>query len=221
MESVADSPPIVDSFETIYRSQVAAVFGYAAARLGRGAAEDITAEVFHAAVQRIRSGADVSPAWLMTVTRNKVIDHWRRAERQQRWLRLVHSVKEAPDPAHEVAAGEMRRDIVAALDQSSKHRLLLLLHYVDGPVVVVTAREILDESVNVVQVVPLTSTVRPFGSEVEIKADAGNGLEADAAAQCQHIRSVSVDRVESVRGNAGVATLSEIREVLALILDIN
>ena len=89
------------------------------------------------------------------------------------------------------------------------------------PVVVVAAQEILDESVNVVQVVPLTSTVRPFGSEVEIKADAGNGLEADAAAQCQHIRSVSVDRVESVRGNVGVATLSEIREVLALILDIN
>jgi len=143
MESVADSPPIVDSFETIYRSQVAAVFGYAAARLGREAAEDITAEVFHAAVQRIRSGADVSPAWLMTVTRNKVIDHWRRAEREQRWLRLVHSVKEAPDPAHEVAAGEIRRDIVAALDQlSSKHRLLLLLHYVDG----LSAREIAQNS---------------------------------------------------------------------------
>jgi hypothetical protein len=30
-----------------------------------------------------------------------------------------------------------------------------------------------------------------------------------------------VDRVETVRGNVGVATLFEIREVLALILDIN
>ncbi len=89
------------------------------------------------------------------------------------------------------------------------------------PVVVVTAQEILDESPNVVQVVPLTSTVRPFGSEVEIKPDENNGLESDSAAQCQHIRSVSVDRVESVRGNVGVAALTEIRAVLGLILDIN
>ncbi len=89
------------------------------------------------------------------------------------------------------------------------------------PVVVVTAQEILDESANVVQVVPLTSTVRPFGSEVEIQANENNGLEADSAAQCQHIRSVSVDRFESVRGNVGVGALTEIRDVLGLILDIN
>jgi len=89
------------------------------------------------------------------------------------------------------------------------------------PVVVVTAQEILDESANVVQVVPLTSTVRPFGSEVQIQADENNGLEAGSAAQCQHIMSVSVDRVESVRGNVGVVALTEIRDVLGLILDIN
>lgn len=89
------------------------------------------------------------------------------------------------------------------------------------PVVVVTAQEILDESANAVQVVPLTSTIRPFGSEVEIQADETNGLEADSAAQCQHIRSVSVDRVESVRGNIGAVALSEVREVLGLILDID
>lgn len=88
------------------------------------------------------------------------------------------------------------------------------------PVIVVTAQEILDESANVIQVVPLTSTVRQFGSEVEISADENNGLDSDSAAQCQHIRSVSVDRVESVRGNVGALALSEIREVLALILDI-
>ena len=89
------------------------------------------------------------------------------------------------------------------------------------PVVVVTAQEIIDESANVVQVVPLTTTIRGFGSEVEIHAGETNGLEADSAAQCQHIRSVSVDRVESVRGNVGAVTLAEIREVLSLILDIN
>ena len=89
------------------------------------------------------------------------------------------------------------------------------------PLVVVTAQEILDESANVVQVIPLTSTIRPFGSEVQIRADGTNGLESDSAAQCQHIGSVSLDRVESVRGNVGAAALSEIRGVLGLILDIN
>lgn len=89
------------------------------------------------------------------------------------------------------------------------------------PAVVITAQEILDESANVVQVVPLTSTIRLFGSEVAIQADVSNGLESDSSAQCQHIRSVSVDRVESVRGNVGPATLAEIRDIVGLILDIN
>jgi mRNA interferase MazF len=88
------------------------------------------------------------------------------------------------------------------------------------PAIVITAQEILDESANVVQIVPVTSMVRPFSSEVNIPADESNGLQADSAAQCQHIRSVSIDRVDSVRGNVGVATLAEIREVLGLILDI-
>ena len=89
------------------------------------------------------------------------------------------------------------------------------------PVVVVTAQEIIDESPNVVQVVPVTSTNRAIGSEVEIRADETNSLQTDSAAQCQHIRSVSVDRVESVRGNVGAAALAEIRAVLSLILDTN
>ena len=89
------------------------------------------------------------------------------------------------------------------------------------PVVVVTAQEILDESANVIQVVPLTSTLRSFGSEVRLTADVQNGLDADSSAQCQHVRSVSTERVVSVKGNVGSAALSEIRQVLGLILDID
>jgi mRNA interferase MazF len=89
------------------------------------------------------------------------------------------------------------------------------------PVVVVTAQEILDESASVIQVVPLTTTLREFGSEVLVMAEPGTGLDADSSAQCQHIRSVSVDRVETVRGNVGSVTLLEIRQVLSLILDID
>lgn len=51
-----------------------------------------------------------------------------------------------------------------------------------------------DESATVVPVVPLTSTIRSFGSEVLISPDAENGLDSESAAQCQHVRSVSVGR---------------------------
>lgn len=88
------------------------------------------------------------------------------------------------------------------------------------PAVVVTSQEILDDSATVIQIVPLTTTIRSFGSEVRISQDPGSGLAVDSAAQCQHIRSVSGDRVESIRGNVGASALSEIREVLSLIPDI-
>jgi len=38
---------------------------------------------------------------------------------------------------------------------------------------------------------------------VVIVADESNGLDSDSAGQCQRIRSVSVERVESVRWNVG------------------
>jgi mRNA interferase MazF len=88
------------------------------------------------------------------------------------------------------------------------------------PAVVVTAQRILDGSPSVLHVVPLTSTPRRFGSEVPIEPDERNGLEQTSAAQCQHIRSVSTDRVEQVVGNVGPLVLSQIRETIGLILDV-
>lgn len=89
------------------------------------------------------------------------------------------------------------------------------------PAVIISSQEILDESANVVQIVPLTTTIRLFGSEVLVPADERNGLSADSAAQCQQIRSVSAERVETVIGNVGPLVLAEIREVVGVILDIN
>ena len=88
------------------------------------------------------------------------------------------------------------------------------------PAVVVTAQRVLDAGPSVVQVVPLTSTVRGFASEVEIDVDPANGLEHRSAAQCQHIRALAAGRVEATRGNVGSAALTQIREVLGLILDV-
>ena len=88
------------------------------------------------------------------------------------------------------------------------------------PAVVVTAQRILDAEPAVVQVVPLTSTVRGFGSEITIDPDPANGLAVSSAAQCQHVRAVSPARVRAVRGNTGPIVLAQIRETLALVLDL-
>ncbi len=88
------------------------------------------------------------------------------------------------------------------------------------PAVVVTAQRVLDAGPSVVQVVPLTSQLRGFASEVEIEADPENGLDRASAAQCQHIRAIAASRIEGARGNVGGAALSQIREVLGLVLDI-
>ena len=88
------------------------------------------------------------------------------------------------------------------------------------PAVVVTAQRILDSNPNVIHVVPLTSAVRGFTSEITIEASRDNGLERRSAAQCQHLRSVSTRRVDGVDGNVGAVHVSQIRETVGLILDI-
>ena len=88
------------------------------------------------------------------------------------------------------------------------------------PAVVVTAQRVIDGGAAVVQVVPLTSQVRGFASEVEIDADPSNGLDRRSAAQCQHLRAAAASRIEDRLGNIGAATLAQVREVLGLILDV-
>ena len=87
--------------------------------------------------------------------------------------------------------------------------------------VVVSAQRVLGADPSVVHVVPLTSTLRGFHSEIAIESDDHNGLTVRSAAQCQHVRAVSTGRVVSVRGNVGAATLAQIRETIAVMLDIS
>lgn len=88
------------------------------------------------------------------------------------------------------------------------------------PAVIVTAQRILDSSPTVLQVVPLTSTMRRFHAEIVIDPDANNGLDATSAAQCQHLRAVSPQRIVTIRGNVGSVHLAQIRETIAVIIDI-
>ncbi len=88
------------------------------------------------------------------------------------------------------------------------------------PAVIVTAQRILDAGPRVIHVVPLTSTPRGFAAEVSIIPDEANGLDHASSAQCQHLRAVSVDRLTAARGTIGHAALTEIRELIGVILDI-
>lgn len=88
------------------------------------------------------------------------------------------------------------------------------------PAVVVTAQRILDAGPSVIHVVPLTTTLRPFHSEVAVEPDGTNGLDAVSAAQCQHLRAISTERVLGVRGNVGAIVLAQLRQTVAVILDL-
>lgn len=88
------------------------------------------------------------------------------------------------------------------------------------PAVVVTAGRVLRGGPNVIQVVPLTTTVRHSGAEVVVIPDDDNGLEKVSSAQCQHVRSIATSRIEKRTGNVGPVVLGEIRETMALLLDL-
>ncbi len=109
---------------------------YARARLGASEAEEVVADVFHAAALAVRDGneAALMPAWIMTVARNKVIDRWRRAQRRkvrdtlfrERERDRLVVMDDWTDPGN-------REEVIATLDHlSSNHRMVLVLHYVDG-----------------------------------------------------------------------------------------
>ncbi len=88
------------------------------------------------------------------------------------------------------------------------------------PAVVVTAARVLRGGPNVVQVVPLTRTIRHSVAEVVVDPDELNRLEVPSSAQCQHVRSVATSRIHERTGNIGPVLLGEVRETLALLLDL-
>lgn len=120
----------------VYRSTLPEVFGYLLLHSGgdRTVAEDLTAETYLNATQRFRQGrgGEVTVAWLKTVAKRRLIDHWRRQRSlRERALRLRSEVvatgKNTP------ATDAERADVYAALSRLDRdHRLVLLLRHFDG-----------------------------------------------------------------------------------------
>ena len=114
-------------------AELANVFAFVLRRCGdRELAEDLTSDVVLRAVRETkRTGVVVSPAWLTTVARNRLVDHWRSATREERRLRLAWSDR---DPDEWVDDGapldpELVNEVMRGLRPD--HQAVLSLRYLD------------------------------------------------------------------------------------------
>ena len=133
-------------FLDLYDRAFQDVYSYVVSRLtDRGEAEDVTQEVFVAGARHASGGGAVDVAWLKTVARNKLVDHWRARAREDRKLALAYSVQPAPvvDGQQQFVA-ESVAEVLAGLNPI--YRAALVLRHVDGLSVPEVAR-LLDRTV--------------------------------------------------------------------------
>jgi len=123
----------------LYDEALPQVYGYLLARCGnRVVAEELTSETFLAAVRGARDGGPVSTAWLIGVARHKLVDHWRRVEREHRGLRQVYEEDPVTDPWDGFVDTLHAHAVLAEL--GAHHRCALTLRYLDGLPVAEVAR---------------------------------------------------------------------------------
>lgn len=116
----------------LYDDALPQVYGYLLHRCRNASvAEDVTAETFMAAVESIGRGAvdEVTTAWLVGIARHKLVDHWRRLERDARNLQAVDAPTTEDDPWNAQLDGFAARDTLERL--GAHHRSALTLRYVD------------------------------------------------------------------------------------------
>lgn len=116
----------------LYDCALDEVYGYLRHRCGDATvAEDLTSETFMAATQAVREGkaANLTIGWLITVARNKLVDHWRRRAREDTALGGVEAGEvtgtQWSEPLDLTRSGEVMRQL------GSHHRIVLTLRYVD------------------------------------------------------------------------------------------
>lgn len=118
----------------LYDDAVPQVHSYLSRRCrGRLVAEELTSEVFLAAVRSAKAGKveDVTVAWLIGIARHKLVDHWRAEEREQRRLTAVAGqIDDTVDSWDAVVDRQLAEEILAAL--APQHRAALTLRYLDA-----------------------------------------------------------------------------------------
>lgn len=116
---------------TIFEAEVQAIFGFFVVRCGsRAVAEDLTAETFTAASRAFADGRgdQVSPAWLRTVARRRLVDHWRALTSHGRKVERLAAIRVDQLPPDTDPDGR----IDLALDSlPDRQRAALVLRYLD------------------------------------------------------------------------------------------
>ena len=135
-QPVPDDPPELD-FGAIYDETLPRVYGYLHVRLGgdSSTAEDLTQETYLSLARQLRQGRtppEILP-WLIHVARNKLIDHYRKAERhRQRFTPWVDESALPADPGTPLSRVHDQDQIRAALAAlPPSQRLAIALFYLD------------------------------------------------------------------------------------------
>ena len=130
------------AFADSYRSTMPVVYRY----LYRGTAgdvqlaEELTQATFEVAVRSFVQGRHeaMEPAWLHTVARSRLIDHYRRAKREKAKLTLIASRRgDEVDVSGDLSAAAAHAALQAL---SVPYRLALILRYLDDLSVAEVAR---------------------------------------------------------------------------------
>ena len=114
--------PIPVDVREQYDALLAEVYGFALARCGdRALAEDVTQDAFAAAITAYQAGrTDAFRApFLVTVARNKLVDHWRRAQREEakRVRTYERPIGDVDELLAEIDSDARRERVLAALGE--------------------------------------------------------------------------------------------------------
>jgi RNA polymerase sigma factor (sigma-70 family) len=126
--AVADAD---DGFAALWDAHYDDVLGYAARRVDFETARDVAAETFLVAWRRRKDVPDDRPfPWLLSVARNVLANETRRGRRQGRLWGRLRGVREAREPAADVAAahaeGGRVRAALARLSERDREVLQLI-----------------------------------------------------------------------------------------------
>jgi len=149
-----------------------AVYDYLLHRCGgRALAEDLTSETVLATVDHVRNGHidTIEIGYLIGIARHKLVDHWRRQEREQRHFKVyVRDEKVADDLVFEPG-----RAATALADLNPMQRAALTLRYVDDLPVPEVAR-VLGRTVHATETL-LVRAKRAFRSRYALPEDSDHG----------------------------------------------
>ena len=144
-----------ESFRAFYDDALPRVYGYFLHRCGDSItlAEDLTQDTFLAAVAELKKERLVKTpvAWIYGIARHKLLDHYRRQERDERSVRVAREAV-AGDEYLVVDDSDAAREraITALASVAATQRAALVLCYVDG-FSVSEAGAMLDKSVEAIE----------------------------------------------------------------------